>query len=1475
MINIGGVAVTPKDGFTIDRNKLEERDSGQLETFNTRSERFEPYDLVTIDGIDEQFVVQSDNVIRHRDGLFEHQITLIEAIATFDGFYPADRIFSADPPKTLGEVLTVYKTELENYHNLFITFDTEADWTDTPVRQKEFVGVNFGVIVADLFRTLDAKPRAKFENGEWEIFPDFYNERRNLITPNPVSDLLAQDNLDYASRVKTQIKNGVYESQRERFFPSPNGSILPKSEGPQRIDSKMQFELDSGIIEITEAIVTDINIRGVDNGVPFFALQNIDVDITKHVVPKPLWDGKPAPASQFEDGVHKKNSLFYDIGSRFIKNLFIAESEVAFFIFNDNNEVLQNAVIETLWEADTTYGENNEFNIRDLPKSTWQIRHGDALTTDDFDLGKIQMRFKYIPQRSFDVVHHRQFLKNMNEITQIHRQRDSQTEVERYKNVLKNLSNRMGNDIKQFTQVFTDTDPFDLGDYDVNDNVVVRVKNTFYNDHTLCEFMMSEGFGNIDGEASLWKEPSPFEIQSKDITTNIIIEEFIEISRESKDVSTRLRPAAIKSVLSTLDSSVDTEPPVKAAIMRPITGAATLVTATGVYLPAFTGGGGNTTSFHFQIDDPVSAGRAFKEALNNDDRFGVDLIYTLPPESERFGELDDFFIFLIPDVDFTDDGAYPLVPTGLYNGIAEQALTQTNIVDTINKDKNAKFAVTFQQHFVTDDPDIIIGAGLAKYNRLFTDVNIPTLKIYRSTVPYSIFDNKIRPDDVLVGGGVSVDDDTRQLSITAGLPFGQPELEYVAIAFDDEIVLAFNDFGGVNEQFFINFTDAAEREIVNQLPAPSIFGSSSTSDSLTFAVTNLSPEGVTLEATLDGVTQTEEVGGNDGDPLNIPQYTNVFTFSGLSDPNTSYQLNVRALPLPGSEFAPSTFAVAFAATDILPIDVPTFEEKDFVIQTGDRIDATYTVTNSNDFPVEVFARVNNFEYSVGTISANSSGDVVVDLSGDNQFIFEGVAYTIDMRFRTTSFLNNWFSDYSDVDTLLIEPHAVPSFVSSSATDVSTTWVWKNESDFTSEIEIDLFAELPGINVFIETKSAFTLAGLNATVTFTGLDPETTYKTTAKALQRGFKTDSDLSDFSPTITTDPPTTATPGFTLDNRTQNSLEFTFTNEDAATVDIYWNLTGNPGPNDNVIEDVGPGDPVSASATGLDSGEVYTIFRRAQAAGKLISSVGQSTTSTLGQHAKPVFITSSVTTDSLTVQWGNPNDVPVVMETRLQIGASPVPDTTKTTNIAANDGASVTYEGLNPNSTFNMIAKFLADADNVESDTENTPPITTDQEQTATPSITNIIPQTDSVSFTLVNNDTETVTMEWGLGAFTESATVTNQTTTGFSNLDPDTPYTIQARATAAGKSVSEVEEEPFTTDPLPLATQWVFRSPTTEDETVDRGFVAAACPTTSDNQSFLTGQIDPTTKPIGYVVKVTSSTDDGFGGLEPCTDHYFEAQ
>jgi len=297
---------------------------------------------------------------------------------------------------------------------------------------------------------------------------------------------------------------------------------------------------------------------------------------------------------------------------------------------------------------------------------------------------------------------------------------------------------------------------------------------------------------------------------------------------------------------------------------------------------------------------------------------------------------------------------------------------------------------------------------------------------------------------------------------------------------------------------------------------------------------------------------------------------------------------------------------------------------------------------------------------------------------------------------------------------------------SSTTDSTVSLRWNNPNDVATDIEVTL-RTLPftgsGGQTVVETKSVPIGANTGETVVFSNnINPLQYYDSKAKLLATGFRLESDEVISTPTIQTTQATTQRPTITIDDRTINNIDFTFTNVDSSNVDIYWNTTGNPDQNDNVLSDVGttaPNNTASASITNLQPDTGVTIYWRAKASGELISSQGSIATSTRIELDAPVFVTSNVTPTTLNVTWGNGNDVGATIETILQINASPVPDSVRTFFIDANDGESVTYTGLSDNTTYNVRAKFIEEGDNAESPDANSGPITTDKFPTTNPTV------------------------------------------------------------------------------------------------------------------------------------------------------------
>ena len=123
-IKINGVSVNFNGNPKLGRNAYEERDTGAIEIISARSTRYETYDTVdvTIGEDTEQYLVLADNVTSYLNK-YKHNITLVENMAFFDTFFPADRAFKIQG-QTLGDILNAYAREALQYHKITITYTT-------------------------------------------------------------------------------------------------------------------------------------------------------------------------------------------------------------------------------------------------------------------------------------------------------------------------------------------------------------------------------------------------------------------------------------------------------------------------------------------------------------------------------------------------------------------------------------------------------------------------------------------------------------------------------------------------------------------------------------------------------------------------------------------------------------------------------------------------------------------------------------------------------------------------------------------------------------------------------------------------------------------------------------------------------------------------------------------------------------------------------------------------------------------------------------------------------------------------------------------------------------------------------------------------------------------------------------------------------------------------------------------------------
>jgi hypothetical protein len=447
IVNIDSSLVRLTGNPALERNVKEEKDKGNLVVTSTRTFRYEPYskvDITTPYGDEEQYLVQADNPVKLNATDYEHNLTLVENIAFFDEIFTADRSFKI-LGQTLEDILTAYKRELEAYHNILITWTTIPQAVlDETIPFKEFSGLNFSSILLSLFRKLWAVPKVNRVGNNWDIYPQYISNKNSLITSDSISETYQQNNVDYATKIKSQLKNAVNEQTESKWFPSETGYILPRSSSLIILPQNLRYELDSKIIAITAVEVIDVDYRVIyDNGDPYDTLTNQLVDITAQVVQQGIWDLLPTvTATESGAGLeiimasdNTRNHIRYRVSQPYITDLFEASTDK--IIFSSDTSYLLNAIRRALYllnEATPNFG----FVGLD----------------DPLDTEAVKLRIKYVRQRDMDIVHSRKTKGNMNETTTIHQQRDSSVEVNEYIKNLKLYSNRMGNNTYSKTLFF-------------------------------------------------------------------------------------------------------------------------------------------------------------------------------------------------------------------------------------------------------------------------------------------------------------------------------------------------------------------------------------------------------------------------------------------------------------------------------------------------------------------------------------------------------------------------------------------------------------------------------------------------------------------------------------------------------------------------------------------------------------------------------------------------------------------------------------------------------------------------------------------------------------------------------------------------------------------------------------------------------------------------------------------------------------
>ena len=770
---IRGVAVQVVDEIITEKNIAEQHDFAYITVYTDRQERFETHDLVVIEG-NADYIVQTDRVTAMDNNLFEHKVACFENLARFDKVIPAERVFSRITINnstislmTLGDIFSHYKRELEFYENIDIDLkDDGTGYENVQIPLKEFSGgVNFTSIVFELFRRIKANPKVERDGNTWLFYPQYWYTRNNDISTRvqDVEAFMTQTNAeDYATQVKSLIKNGSSELLEATTFPSDTGFVLPKGLVPQPPESQLRYIVDSPILGIVRVVALDVEFKSFD----FPDRTLAEIDITDHVVTKQEFDTLPSVGTSYANlylsGVTKRNAIQFEIGSNAITDLFSTAATQILGFFAQNTNHLENAVttvaIPTL--------------VSQFGASNWIAKT---------DLREIKVRIEYIRERNVFVSAHRQFQGFMNETSVIHSQRDSRVEANRFKQNLDILANRMGNVETVKSLTVRNNEPLvDVFDY-VGENVVVEVKNTEYQGVTLQEIKLSQNFVNANSEYAISRRLDPFTITGKRVTTNLLLNDFVEISKQSKDIESKLSFKGLQNFLKTFANDTSAKP-VKASVFKDLREG-----SKAIHMPIMTLTGGNL-SFHASFDSPRIAG------VDYTGDFGQPIAY-----ADAQGIVKDFNWFLTEDVLIEDDGSYPDVTNDFVTIQNNNAYTNPALGFPLDLDPQAAFAITYQINPTTDEPRIVIGEAFSQFNYLIKVQNI-NFAVYGKDTPYTYQDVDI--GQPITGATFTFNESFRRLTFATS----QNKAHFALVA-NGELMIGFNEpiNVGTPRIYFVNF----------------------------------------------------------------------------------------------------------------------------------------------------------------------------------------------------------------------------------------------------------------------------------------------------------------------------------------------------------------------------------------------------------------------------------------------------------------------------------------------------------------------------------------------------------------------------------------------------------------------------------------------------------------------------------------------
>lgn len=550
------------------------------------------------------------------------------------------------------------------------------------------------------------------------------------------------DATNYCSGIETIAENFIEENEDDAtiVYPSSNGWITARNDDEYRVTTEnAKIILPLPIYKIRKVLINigDPVVAGTNGYLSLFVDENgnkIDnLDITKYVLHSDEWASLMLSEKDYLSGVYRDNTFRFSNGATML------------FLLNDVYEkFLDKTPVSDRLLRSVLYNVGDKYYVNGVVEPGSSLRDVIlGINKLNVDFRNVGFRIEYIPLTSKTKIRARKSEKTSVDYFQAYNQR---AEINAASALGKNMwltAQKTG--VKKITIVKRYTKIADIprvGAKVIHNGKTYRIcanhysmTNTVYVQvtHTLSEnWTMRSNHVALDQKYRNWNIPQDM------LWRTLYIEEFAHVSFE-KPTETKGFTSAITN---TFNTDISNDKTVTHFVFKPTGKELNGEDYTQVVLPCMTYGVANSLVVSSTFKDNLSAG--LRKRIIDGNEFCEDVLYC-----DKNGEVKNAEIILT---------------SGLTNNVSEDSIknfpASSNTLNTpkdrlfgetfqVLKDAGEALKITYQQHFISDSPDIVIGKKLAE--------NCPIVKKWQSnrTMLFLLLNAPLRlGEDVVPGENV-------------------------------------------------------------------------------------------------------------------------------------------------------------------------------------------------------------------------------------------------------------------------------------------------------------------------------------------------------------------------------------------------------------------------------------------------------------------------------------------------------------------------------------------------------------------------------------------------------------------------------------------------------------------------------------------------------------------------------------------------